>query len=160
MARFRSNAARYIGRLGKRHSSWIRAPSNATLPEHMGSSRHRGAFILARCRGKNAMHEMTAETATKMFLAQEEALEHAAAKIYRLLTQDAGLTPAECLVACLRAAAKFLIQFDKNEWKEIIQHASELLLQHAVLASSVSGDSAHTEQAPSARGSWWPWRWG
>jgi hypothetical protein len=44
------------------------------------------------------MHEMTAETAAKLFLAQEEALEHAAAKIHRLLTQDAGLTPAECLV--------------------------------------------------------------
>src|SRR3954471_13125524 len=82
----------------------------------MGSSCHRGAFILARCRGKNAMHEMTAETATKLFLAQEDALEHAAAKIYQLLARDAGLTPAECLVVCLRAAAKFLIQFDKNEW--------------------------------------------
>ena len=106
------------------------------------------------------MHEMTAETAAKLFLAQEEALEHAAAKIHRLLTQDAGLTPAECLVVCLRAAAKFLIQFDKNEWREIIQHASELLLQHAVLASSVSGDSTHSEQPPPTRGSWWPWRRG
>ena len=106
------------------------------------------------------MHEMTAETATKLFLAQEEALEHAAAKIYQLLAQDAGLTPAECFVVCLRAAAKFLIQSNKNEWREIIQHASELLLQHAVLASSVSGDSAHSEQNPSARGSWWPWRRG
>ena len=77
------------------------------------------------------MHEMTAETAAKLFLAHEEALEHAAAKIYRLLTQDAGLTPAECFVVCLRAAAKFLAQHDKNEWREIIQHASELLLQHA-----------------------------
>ena len=154
------NAGRYVGRLGKRHSSWIRAPSNAALPEHMGSSCHRGALILARCRGKNAMHEMTAETAAKLFLAQEEALEHATAKIYHLLAQDAGLTPAECFVVCLRAAAKFLIQFDKNEWREIIQHASELLLQHAVLASSVSGDSAHSEQPPSARGSWWPWRRG
>jgi hypothetical protein len=104
------------------------------------------------------MHEMTAETATKLFLAQEEALEHAAAKIYRLLAQDAGLSLAECFVVCLRAAAKFLIQFDKNEWREIIQHASELLLQHAVLTSSVRGDSAHSEQNPPARGSWWPWR--
>jgi hypothetical protein len=76
------------------------------------------------------MHEMTAETAAKLFLAQEEALEHAAAKIYRLLAQDAGLTPAECLVVCLRVAAKFLIQFDKNEWREIIQHASELDFGH------------------------------
>ena len=106
------------------------------------------------------MHEMTAETATKLFLAQEEALEHAAAKIYQLLMQDAGLTPTECFVVCLRAAAKFLIQFDKNEWREIVQHASELLLQHAVLASNGSGDSAHSEQNPSARGSWWPWRRG
>src|SRR3954452_5236118 len=126
----------------------------------MGSSCHRGAFILARCRGKNAMHEMTAETAAKLFLAQEETLEHAAAKIYRLLAQDTGLTPAECFVVCLRAAAKFLIQFDQNEWREIIQHGSELLLQHAVLASSVSGDSAHSEQNLPARGSWWPWRRG
>src|SRR5215213_9315313 len=67
MARFRLNAGRYVGRLGKRSGGWIRAPSNAALPDHMGSSRHRGAFILARCRGKNAMHEMTAETATKLF---------------------------------------------------------------------------------------------
>src|SRR3954469_6709594 len=106
------------------------------------------------------MHEMASETATKLFLAHEAALEHAAAKIYRLLAQDAGLTPAECFVVCLRAAAKFLIQFDKNEWREIIQHASELLLQHAVLASGASGNSTHSEQPPSARGSWWPWRRG
>jgi hypothetical protein len=106
------------------------------------------------------MHEMTAETAAKLFLAQEEALEHAAAKIYRLLTQDAGLTPAECFVVCLRAAAKFLAQHDKNEWKEMIQHASELLLQHAVLTSRVSGDSAHAKQTRPARGSRWPWRRG
>src|SRR4051794_7209668 len=97
----------------------------------MGSSCHRGAFILARCRGKDAMHEMTAETAARLFLAHEEALEHAAAKINRLLTQDAGLTSAECLVVCLRAAAKFLAQYDKNEWRDIIKHASELLLQYA-----------------------------
>ena len=36
------------------------------------------------------MHEMTAETAAKLFLAHEEALEHAAAKIHRLLTQVLG----------------------------------------------------------------------
>ena len=83
------------------------------------------------------MHEMASETATKLFLAHEVALENAAAKIYRLLTQDAGLTPAECFVVCLRAAAKFLAQHNKNEWREIIQHASELLLQHAMLASRV-----------------------
>ena len=74
-----------------------------------------------------------AARATRLFLAHEEALEHAAAKIDQLLAQDAGLTPAECFVVCLRAAAKFLTQFDKNEWREIIQHASELLLQHAAL---------------------------
>ena len=106
------------------------------------------------------MHEMTAETTAKLFVAHEEALEHAAAKIYRILIQDAGLTPAECFVVCLRAAAKFLIQFDKNEWREIVQHASELLLQHAVLASRVSDDGAHAKQKPPARGSWWPWRQG
>src|SRR3954464_8692621 len=99
----------------------------------MGSSCHRGAFILARCRGKNAMHEMTAETAAKLFLVHEEALEHAAAKIHRLLTQDVELTSAECFVVCLRAAAKFLARYDENEWRDIIKHASELLLQHAAL---------------------------
>ena len=103
---------------------------------------------------------MPETAAARLFLAHEEALEHAAAKIYQLLAQDAGLTPTECFVVCLRAAAKFLIQFDKDEWREIIQHASELLLQHAVLASSMSGDSTHSEQNPSARGSWWPWRRG
>ena len=106
------------------------------------------------------MHEMTAETAAKLFVAHEEALEHAAAKLYRLLTQDAGLTPAECFVVCLRAAAKFLAQHDKDEWREIIQHASELLLQHAILTNGVSGDSAYAKQIPPARGSWWPWRRG
>jgi hypothetical protein len=106
------------------------------------------------------MHEMTAETAAKLFLAHEEALEHAAAKIYRLLMQDAGLTPAERFVVCLRAAAKFLAQHDKNEWREIIQHASELLLQHAVLANGVSGNNAYAKQNPPARESWWPWRRG
>ena len=48
------------------------------------------------------MHEMTAETATKLFLAQEEALEHAAAKIYQLLAQDAELTPTECFSPAAR----------------------------------------------------------
>src|SRR4051794_11132433 len=90
----------------------------------MGSSRHRGALILARCRGKNAMHEMTAETAAKLFLAQEEALEHAAAKIYRILIQDAGLTPAECFVVCLRAAAKFLAQHNKTRFSELAGEAA------------------------------------
>ena len=106
------------------------------------------------------MHEMASETATKLFLAHEVALENAAAKIYRLLTQDAGLTPAECFVVCLRAAAKFLAQHNKNEWREIIQHASELLLEHAVITSRISGDSAHAKQNSPARGSWWPWRRG
>jgi hypothetical protein len=71
--------------------------------------------------------------AARLFLAHEEALEQAAAKIYQTLTQDTELTPAECFVVCLRAAAKFLIQYDKNEWRDIIKHASELLLQHAAL---------------------------
>ena len=78
------------------------------------------------------MHEMASETATKLFLTHEAALEHAAVKIDQLLTQDAGLTPAECFVVCLRAAAKFLVHH-KDEWRDIIKHASELLLQHAVL---------------------------
>ena len=79
------------------------------------------------------MHEMTAETATKLFLAQEEALEHAAAKIYQALRREAELPPAECFVVCLRAAAKFLGQYSKDEWRDIVKHASELLLQHAAL---------------------------
>jgi hypothetical protein len=66
------------------------------------------------------MPEPAAATATNLFLAHEQAPEHAAAKINRLLTQNAGLTPAECFVVCLRAAAKFLAQYDKNEWKDII----------------------------------------
>jgi hypothetical protein len=106
------------------------------------------------------MHEMASETATKLFLAHEVALENAAAKIYRLLTQDAGLTPAECFVVCLRAAAKFLAQHNKDEWREIIQHASELLLQYTVLASRVSGDSVHVKQTRPARRSRWLWRRG
>jgi hypothetical protein len=79
------------------------------------------------------MPETAAATAARLFLAHEEALEHAAAKIDRLLTQEMGLTPAECFVVCLRAAAKFLIRFDQNEWVDIIKHAFELLLQYAVL---------------------------
>ena len=79
------------------------------------------------------MPETAAATAATLFLAHEQALEHAAAKIDQFLTQEAGLTPAECFVVCLRAAAKFLIQYDKNEWRDIIKHVSELLLQHAAL---------------------------
>jgi hypothetical protein len=82
---------------------------------------------------ENAMPETAGATAARLFLAHERTLEHAAAKIDRLLTQDAGLTPAECFVVCLRAAAKFLAQYDKNEWRDMIKHASELLLQHAAL---------------------------
>ena len=76
---------------------------------------------------------MPETAAARLFLAHEEALEHAAAKIYQALTQEADLTPAECLVVCPRAAAKFLAQYSKNEWRDIIKHASELLLQHAGL---------------------------
>jgi hypothetical protein len=79
------------------------------------------------------MPETAAATAANLFLAHEQALERAAAKIDQFLTQEAGLTPAECFVVCLRAAAKFLARYDKNEWKDIIKHASELLLQHAVI---------------------------
>lgn len=71
--------------------------------------------------------------AANLFLAHEQALEHAAAKIERLLTENAGLTPAECFVVCLRTAAKFLSQYSKNEWRDMIKHASELLLQYAAL---------------------------
>jgi hypothetical protein len=79
------------------------------------------------------MPETAAATATRLFLAHEEALENAAAKIYQALTQETEMTPDECFVVCLRAAAKFLIRYDKNEWREIIKHASELLLQYAAL---------------------------
>jgi hypothetical protein len=79
------------------------------------------------------MSETAAATAADLFLAHEQALEHAAARIDQFLTQDAGLTPAECFVVCLRAAAKFLAQYNKNEWRDMIKHASELLLQHATL---------------------------
>ena len=109
------------------------------------------------------MHETTAEAAAKLFLAHEEALEHAAATIDRFLTQDAGLTPAECFVVCLRAAAKFLAQYDKNEWRDIIKHASELLLQHAAFYEQNGGDSTYAQQSsqpPPARHSWWPWQRG
>ena len=76
---------------------------------------------------------MPETAAARLFLAHEEALEDAAAKIYQALRQEAELTLAECFVVCLRAAAKFLAQYDKNEWRDIIKHASELLLQHAAL---------------------------
>ena len=79
------------------------------------------------------MPETAVATSATLFLAHERALEHAVAKIDRLLAQDSGLTPAECFVVCLRAAAKFLAQYDKNEWRKIIKHASDLLLQHAAL---------------------------
>ena len=79
------------------------------------------------------MHDTAAETAARLFLTHEEALERAAATIDRFLKQDAGLTPAERFVVCLRAAAKFLAQYDKNEWRNIIKHAAELLLQYAAL---------------------------
>ena len=79
------------------------------------------------------MSEMAVATAANLFLAHEQALEHAAAKVEWLLTENAGLTPAECFVVCLRAAAKFLAQYSKNEWRDMIKHASELLLQYAAL---------------------------
>src|SRR3954447_6548424 len=94
----------------------------------MNSPGHRGAFIWATCRERNAMPETAA---ARLFLAHEEALEHAAAEIYQALTQEVELPPAECFVVCLRAAAKFLAQYDKDEWRDIIKHASEMLLQHA-----------------------------
>lgn len=106
------------------------------------------------------MPETAAATAATLFMTHERTLEHAAAKIDLFLTQDAGLSPAECFVVCLRAAAKFLAQYDKDEWGDIIKHASELLLQHATLTSRVSVDSAHAKQNPSVRGSWLPWRRG
>ena len=106
------------------------------------------------------MHEMASETATKLFLAHEAALEHAALKINRLLTQDAGLTPAECFVVCLRAAAKFLAQYDKNEWREMIKHASELLLEYATLHQQSGGNSFYAKQKLPAQRLWWPWRRG
>ena len=106
------------------------------------------------------MSEMAAATAARLFLAHERTLEHAAAKIYRLLTQDAGLTPAECFVVCLRAAAKFLAQYDKNEWRDIIKHASELLLQYATLHQQSGGDNSYAKQKLPAQRLWRPWRRG
>jgi len=106
------------------------------------------------------MPETAAATSATLFLAHERALEHAAAKINRLLTQDAGLTPAECFVVCLRAAARFLAQYDKDEWRDIIKHASELLLQHAAFYKQSEGDSAYGQKPVAApvRRSWLPWR--
>ena len=103
---------------------------------------------------------MPETAAAGMFLAHEEALEHAAAKIERLLTQNAGLTPAECFVVCLRAAAKFLAQYDKDEWRDMIKHASELLLQHATLHQQSGGDNSYAKQKLPAQRLWWPWRRG
>src|SRR6476619_7475227 len=96
---------------------------------------------------ENAMHDTAAETAARLFLTHEEALERAAATIDRFLKQDAGLTPAERFVVCLRAAAKFLSQYDKNEWRDIIKHASELLLQHAAFYEQNGGDSTYAQQS-------------
>ena len=76
---------------------------------------------------------MPETAAAKLFLAHEETLKNAMTKIYQALTQDAKLTPVECFVVCLRAAAKFLSQYSKDEWRDIIKHASELLLQHAAI---------------------------
>ena len=67
------------------------------------------------------MPETVAAPATGLFLAHEEALEQAAAKIYKALTQDTKLTPVECFVVCLRAAAKFLIQYDKSKMERYNQ---------------------------------------
>ena len=106
------------------------------------------------------MPETAGATATKLFLAHERTLEHAAAKIEQLLTQDAGLTPAECFVVCLRAAAKFLAQHNKDEWKDIIKHASELLLQHAALYQQSGSDDSHAKQKLPAQRLWRPWRRG
>jgi hypothetical protein len=61
------------------------------------------------------MAETAAAAAARLFLAHERNLELATAKIDQLLTQDVGLTPAECFVVCLRAAAKFLARYDKDE---------------------------------------------
>ena len=106
------------------------------------------------------MPEMATATAANLFLARERTLEHAAAKIDRLLMQNAGLTPAECFVVCLRAAAKFLAQYDKNEWRDIIKHAPELLLQHAALHQQSGGDNSYAKQKLPAQRLWRPWRRG
>ena len=107
------------------------------------------------------MTETAAAMSATLFLAHERALGHAAAEINRLLTQDSGLTPDECFVVCLRAAAKFLAQYDKDEWRDIIKHASELLLQHAALYKQSGDDSAYANKNSrpvSARRFWWSWR--
>src|SRR5689334_11693299 len=96
---------------------------------------------------RNAMSEVATATAAGLFLAHEEALEHTAAKVYQILTQDTKLTSAECFVVCLRAAAKFLIRYDKNEWRDIIKHASELLLQHAALYKKNGWQQDYSEQS-------------
>ncbi len=106
------------------------------------------------------MPETAGATAARLFLAHERTLEHAAAKIDRLLTQDTGLTPAECFVVCLRAAAKFLAQYDKNEWKDMIKHASELLSQYAVLHQQSGGDNSYAKEKLPAQRLWRPWRRG
>jgi hypothetical protein len=106
------------------------------------------------------MPEIATATAANLFLTHERTLEHAAAKIDRLLTQDAGLTPAECFVVCLRAAAKFLAQYDKNEWRDITKHASELLLQHAALYQQSGGDNSYVKQKLPTQRLWRPWRRG
>src|SRR3569833_2037811 len=49
----------------------VTAPS----PECAGSSHHRGAFMFDDIPRSTAMHEMASETATKLFLAHEAALE-------------------------------------------------------------------------------------
>lgn len=71
------------------------------------------------------MPETAAATAANLFLAHEQALERIAAEIDQFLTQEAGLTPAECFVVCLRAAAKFLAQYNKNEWRDMIKSLQE-----------------------------------
>jgi hypothetical protein len=106
------------------------------------------------------MPEMAAATAARLFLAHEQALEHAAAKIDQFLTQEARLTSAECFVVCLRAAAKFLARYDKNEWRDIIKHAPELLLQHAALYQQSGGDNSYAKQKLPAQRLWRPWRRG
>ena len=76
------------------------------------------------------MPEMAAAIAAKSFLAHEEALEHAAARICQALTRDAKLTPAECFVVCLRAAAKFLIltaSETRKLWREFPRYPQEAL---------------------------------
>jgi hypothetical protein len=106
------------------------------------------------------MPETAAATAANLFLAQEQALERAATKIDQFLTQEAGLTPAECFVVCLRAAAKFLSRYDKNEWRDIIKHAPDLLLQHAAFYQQSGGDNSYAKQKLPAQRLWRPWRRG